>query len=118
MIKDKPFNYEEKYGKNQRSADNLMAKGMNAPTMRDVGSDNLLKDVSKTLKNQFKGMEGPDQLSNIVNITHQNFDRDFNIVEVFRDQQVNGSFHLNDDRDEARMRTPIMPIDEVSMSHD
>ena len=39
------------------------------------------------------------------------------MVEVFKDHQGNGSFHLNhaDDRDEVRMRTPL---DEVSMSHD
>lgn len=62
-----------------------MTKSMNAPTMRDVGGDHLLKDVSKTLNNQYKGIQAPEQLSNIVNITHQTFDRDINLVEVFRD---------------------------------
>ena len=85
VIKEQPFNYEEKSAKNQRSADNLMARSQNAPTMRDIANDQLLKDVTKTLAHQYKGINAQEQLSQIVNITHQTFDRDINLVEVFKD---------------------------------
>ena len=63
VIKEQPFNYEERTGKNQRSADNLMIKSQNAPTMRDINNNQSLKDVSKTLANQYRVMQAPEQLS-------------------------------------------------------